>query len=168
MPLKINTNQSATAYHIVGGAFHFPYAVDAHHAISNHPLEWSADPWTLENEATARQRFNGRAQQTGAAPLPEPPVLTPEEQAAIDEHAKAVAEANERLAEFRRMKAREKEFLDRVAADEALVASPPPRPDPTIRRPFGRKGEPTPAELKMIDDKAKADAQARANVTKSS
>ena len=165
MPLKIGTNQSATAHHIIDGPVHFPYAVDAHHAIGTHPFEWSADPWTQESAAIARQRFNDRAEQTGNAPLPEPLVPTPEEQAAIDEHAKAVAEANERLAEFRRMKAREKEYFDRVAADEALVASPPPRPDPNVRRPFGRKGPLTPAEQRMVDDKAKADAQARANVS---
>lgn len=161
MPLKIDTNQSATAFHIIDGAVLFPYAIDAQHAISAHPGEWSADPWPADATAAARKDAG------------EPDVeMTPEEQAAIDEHNKAVVEANERLKAFREKQAEDKKVADQVAADEALVASPPPRPDPTARRPFGRKGEMTPAEKaaaekkaagqKAADEKAAQDRQAAA------
>lgn len=139
MALKIETNQSATAYHIIDGPVMFPYQVDARHAISNHPLEWRDSPWSASDTAAARAK-------AGFSEIE----LTPEEQAAIDEHNRAVAEASERLAAFREKQAEEKKLADQVAADEAIVASAPPRPDPTIRRPFGRKGEPTQAELEQI------------------
>lgn len=164
MALKIETNQSATAYHVIDGAVVFPYAIDAQSAIGRFPQEWSSSPWSAEAMADARK----------ASGEPVEP-LTPEEQAAIDEHAAAVAAAAERLAAFREKQAEEKKIADQVAADEALVASPPPRPDPTIRRPFGRTGDPTPAEIeaankkaakkaaddKMVAEKAAADAQAK-------
>ena len=169
MAIKIDTNQSAVAYHIVDGAVTFPYAIDAHHAVSNFPLEWSETPWNTEDMAAARKE--------AGQPVIEP---TPEEQAAIDEHAKAVTEANARLEAFRKKQAEEKAVADQVAADEALVASPPPQPDPNARRPFGRKGDLTPAEKaaadkaaadkaakkaaddKLVQDKANADAQGKA------
>lgn len=186
MALKIDTNQSATAYHINDGATVFPYAIDAQHAISNHPLEWSDTPWSREAADEARKRLAEKyamdvedAKARGIAPPPAPPPapapLTPEDQAAIDEHNKAVAEAAERLAAYRARKEAERIEAEQVAADERLVASPPPQPDPTVRRPFGRKGEPTPAELDQIrkrdakkaDDeriaKEKADADAMGN-----
>lgn len=136
MALKIDTNQSATAFHVIDGATVFPYAIDAQHAISSHPLEWRDSPWPAADTAAAREKSGFPAEE-----------LTPEEQAAIDEHNRAVAEASERLAAFREKQAEEKKMADQVAADEALIASAPPRPDPNIRRPFGRKGEPTQAEI---------------------
>jgi hypothetical protein len=152
MAIKIDTNQSAVAYHIVDGAVIFPYPIDAHHAVSNFPLEWSEAPWSAEDMAAARKE--------AGQPVIEP---TPEEQAAIDEHAKAVAEANARLEAFRKKQAEEQAIADQVAADEALVASPPPRPDPNARRrPFGRPGEPTPAELEQIKKREKAAADKKA------
>ena len=165
MAIKIDTNQSATAYHIVTGAFVFPYAIDAQHAIGAHPLEWSETPWTADAAAAARQQLNERATASGEPPIPDPEPLSAEDQAALDEHNKAVAAAAERLAAYRERKAKEKEEADQIAADEALVATPPPTPDPTIRRPFGRKGEPTAAEIaaaKKLADKKAADEQAAA------
>ncbi len=166
MSLKISANQSAVAHHIIDGPFTFPYAIDAHSAVARFPNEWSHEPWSQEDESRARE--------AAGEPVVE---LTPEEQAAVDDHAKAVAEANERLKAFREKKAEEKKIADQVAADEALVKSPAPRPDPAARRPFGRKGEPTPAELelirkretkkaaedKMVADKANEDRLAASN-----
>ena len=37
------------AYHIVDGAVVFPYAVDAHHAVSRFPSEWSRTPWPTKD-----------------------------------------------------------------------------------------------------------------------
>jgi hypothetical protein len=190
MALKIEPNQSAIAYHVATGATLFPYAIDAQHAISNHPLEWSDSPWRADDAAAARDQLNKRYEEDvadakarnlplPAPPPPEPAPLSPEEQAAVDEHNKAVAEAAERLRVFREKQAEAKAEADQVARDEALVASLPPAPDPSVRRPFGRKGEPTQAELDMIarrdakkadDDriaaeKAAADAQSDPNAT---
>lgn len=145
MSLKIDTNMSAVAYHIVDGPVTFQYRVDAQNAISTHPLEWSDSPWTAQDAQAARSRLESEGKT-----LPPAVELSPEDQAAVDEHNKAVAEAAERLAAYHKRKAEEKAEADLVAADEALVASAPPRPDPTVRRPFGRTGEPTPAELAQI------------------
>lgn len=146
MSIKISAAMSAVAYHIADGAFTFPYAIDAHSAVSRFPLEWSHEPWSMAATAKA----------LAAAGEPELE-LTAEEQAAVDEHAHAVAEANERLKARREKLAAEKAEAEQVAADEAIVKSPGPRP--AIKRPFGRKGEPTEAELKMIQAKKDADAQ---------
>lgn len=166
MALKIDTSMSAVAYHVIDGPQTFTYAVDAQSAIARFPDEWSDSPWTQAEADDARKRAEERhakevddAKARGVsppAPLPPPPAPpTPEEQAAIDDHAKAVAEANERLTAFRKKQAEERAIAEQVAADEALVASPPPRPDPNApRRPFGRKGEPTPAELKQMEKAA--------------
>lgn len=165
MAINIDSNRSAVAYHIVEGPVTFPYAVDAQSAIGRHPLEWSADPWNAEGAAASRKRLaeqydrDAEIAKSRGLPPPAKPVWidaepvqpTPEEQAAIDEHTKAVAEANERLKTVREKLAEEKKIAEQIAADEALVASPPPRPDPTaVKRPFGRTGEPTPAELEQI------------------
>lgn len=168
MALKIDTNQSATAFHIDTGPTLFAYAIDAQQAISSHPEEWSEQPWSREDADAARKR---RAEQyardvedakaRGAPPPtplpPEPAPLSAEDQAAVDAHNKAVAEAAARLNSYYAKKAEEDEIARQVAADEALVASLPPAPDPTIRRPFGRKGEPTPAELAAAERKKTAD-----------
>jgi len=151
--MKIETNLPLTAYHIIDGATEFKYAIDARTAVGAHPNEWSMTPWTAEEAAAARDRL----QQQGVE-LPPPLELTPEDQAALDEHNKAVAEAAARLAEYQAKKAEEKKIADQIAADEALVASAPPVPDPTVRRPFGRKGEPTEAEKAMMEKKAAKEA----------
>ncbi|MDB6085543.1 MAG: hypothetical protein JWN43_3424 [Gammaproteobacteria bacterium] len=183
MALKIDTNMSATAFHVNDGATVFPYAIDAQHAISNHPLEWSAMPWSRADADAARKTLAARYESDVAdakarnLPLPAPPPpdpapLTPEDQAALDEHNKAVAEAAERLADYRKRKEEERVIEAQVAADEALVASLPPAPDPTIRRPM------TPAQIrknaamtddekaakKAADDKATEDKIARNTV----
>lgn len=150
MTIKIAANQSAVVHHIIDGPVTFPYAVDAHSAVSRFPDEWSEFPWSQSDAEAARGRINERNEQAGLDPLPEPLALTPEEQAAIDEHAKAVDEANERLTKFRAEQEEKRKIAEQVAADEALVKSPPPRPDPAARRPFGRKGEPTPAEIEQM------------------
>jgi hypothetical protein len=148
MSLKISANMSAVAHHILTGAFTFPYAVDAHSAVSRFPDEWSHEPWSMEAIERARREAGEEL---------EP--LSPEEQEAIEEHARAVAEANERLAEVRRRKAAEKAEADQIAADEALVRSAPPQ---VARRPFGRKGDPTAAELELIKKReAKKEADER-------
>jgi len=146
MALKIENN-SAVAYHIVDGAVRFPYAVDAQQAVGAHPLEWRDTPWSADDAAEARKKLG----------LAEPEV-SDEERAAIEEHNKAVAEAQERLNAFREKQAKEKAEADQIAADEALVASPPPQVE--MRRPFGRKGEPTPAEIAAMNKKKAADEKA--------
>jgi hypothetical protein len=155
MSLKIDTNHSVVAYHIVDGATRFNYAVDAQHAVSAHPNEWSATPWSSEDADAARKKLadDGR-------PVPEPEPLSPEDQAALDEHNKAVAEAAARLQAYKDKKAAEKAEADQAAMDEAIIASEPPRPDPNApRRPFGRKGEPTPSELKLMEKQAAKKAE---------
>jgi hypothetical protein len=152
-------------YHITDG--HAVVAeIDGNTAVSQHPLEWSKTPWTAEEAAAARAEMKRRYEEAQAAgrPLPSPPPPepvppTPEEQAAIDEHARAVAEARERLDAFYARKAKEKEEADQVARDEILVNSPPPQPDPAARRPFGRQGEPTPAEKAMMEKTAAKKAE---------
>lgn len=152
MALKIEPNQSATAHHIIDGPHLFPYAIDAQMAISTHPGEWSADPWPLDATAKARKDVG--------APEVE---MTADEQAAIEDHAKAVAEANERLKAFREKQAEEKKIADQVAADEALVNSPAPRPDPNVRRPLSpaqmRKRAAETDEERMVREKHEADQQ---------
>src|SRR6185295_18995306 len=104
MALKIDADQSATAYHINDGAVRFPYAVDAMQACSAHPGEWSMTPWSRADADAARKQLDERYQADladakargvapPAAPPPPPAPLTPEDQAALDEHNKAVAEA---------------------------------------------------------------------------
>jgi hypothetical protein len=46
MSPDIDAGTSAVAYHIVDGAVTFPYAIDAHHAVSRFPSEWSHAPWS--------------------------------------------------------------------------------------------------------------------------
>lgn len=130
MPIKISANQSAVAHHIVDGPKTFPYAIDAHSAVSRFPKEWSHAPWSLEDEAKARQ----------AAGSPEVE-MTDEERAAIEEHNRAVAEAANRLKAFREKKAAEKAEADQVAADEELVKQPAPRP--AVK-------PPTPAQIRRL------------------
>jgi hypothetical protein len=145
MSLQIDPNQPVVAYHIVDGAVQFNYAVDARHAVSSHPNEWSMTPWSSDDAEAARAKLKAEGR-----PVAEPEPLSPEDQAALDEYNANVAAAAERLEAYRRKKAEEKAEADQAAADEAVLASPPPKPDPTIRRPFGRKGEPTPAEMEQI------------------
>lgn len=138
--MKIDAATGATAHHILTGATVFPYAIDAHNAVAHHPHEWSHTPWTAERAAKAR----------AAKPdLPPAEPLDPETQAAVDEHTQAQRAAAERIARYEEFKADEKAALERLEADRALVAAPPPQPDPNVRRPFGRKGEPTAKELEM-------------------
>lgn len=157
--VKVEPNNSAIAYHIEHGTTHFPYAIDAVMAVGHHPLEWSAVPWTEERTAQARERLNERNAELNLPPLPEPAPRSPEDQAALDEHNKAVAAAAERLAAYHKKKEEEAEQARQVAADEALIASPPPQPE--IRRPFGRKGEPTPAERAAFEKKQASDVAAK-------
>jgi colicin import membrane protein len=132
--ITLDTNKPVTAYHVVTGPQVFPYAVDALHAIGAHPLEWKDTPWTQEEAAAARQRLNERNQEDGMPAIPEPAPLSPEDQAALDEHNKAVAEAQARLKAYYDKKAEDERIAAQVAADEVLVASVPPQPDPNARR----------------------------------
>jgi hypothetical protein len=45
MPPNFDAGTSAIAHHIVDGAVTFAYAIDAHHAVSRFPREWSFTPW---------------------------------------------------------------------------------------------------------------------------
>jgi hypothetical protein len=169
MAIKLDsaTNESVIAYHLIDGPHVFAYKIDAHHAVSNFPLEWSELPWTPEKAAAARSemeaRHNREVEEAKAKGLPvpkdlppPPPPLDPEDEAALMEYNTAVAEASERLKAAREKAAKKKAEEDQIAADEALVASPPPQPDPTRRRPFGRTGEPTPAEAELMAKRAAA------------
>jgi hypothetical protein len=131
------TNEPATAYHIADGPKVFAHKMDAYHAVADHPLEWSHAPWTSATIAAARAKMEARhAQEVEEAtaqglPMPPglpppPPPLDPEDEAALAEHTKAVADANERLKVARARAARQQAEEDRIAADEMLVVSPPP------------------------------------------
>ena len=169
MALKIEANNSAIAYHITTGATVFPYQVDAQHAISSHPLEWRDMPWSQADAAAARQRMNEKNKVEGVPPVAEPLPLHPDDQKALDEHNKAVADAAARLADYHKKKAEEQKVADQVAADEAMVASIPPQPDPNVRRPLTpaqiRKASATltPAEQAALDAKENADKKAAAD-----
>jgi hypothetical protein len=157
MSLKISANQSAVAHHIVDGPFTFPYAVDAKSAMNRFPKEWSDKPWSMDATIKARQAKG------------EPDLeLTGEELAAIEEHAKAVAEAGERLKAFQAKKAAEKAEADQVTADEAIVNSPAPRPEPRVK-PLSpaqiRKRAAETDDERIVREKAEADAQAAAGIT---
>lgn len=145
--IKVDSTMSATAYHITDGAHQFPYAIDAHSAVSRHPLEWSHDPWTRQDieasrrileESHARETEDARARGVPKpAPLPPPPPpLSPQDQAALDEHNAAVADAKKRLDDYYARKAKEQAEAEQVAADEALVKSTPPEPQPITQRPL--------------------------------
>jgi hypothetical protein len=45
MSSNIDAGTSAIAHHIADGAVTFAYAIDAHHAVSRFPQEWSFTPW---------------------------------------------------------------------------------------------------------------------------
>ena len=51
--MKIDAATSAVAHHVKDGAVTFPYAVDARHAVSQHPDEWSWQPWGENGEKLA-------------------------------------------------------------------------------------------------------------------
>lgn len=162
MALKIDTNQSATAFHINDGAVLFPYAVDAQFAISHHPLEWSEKPWPPEAAAASREKLG----------LAAAAALSPEDQAALDAHNKTVAESAARLKAYQDKKSKEQAEADQAAQDELIIASVPPQPDPNARRPMTpaqlRKASAqlTPQEIadkKIADDKAEADHLAAAS-----
>lgn len=132
--ISIDPNKPVTAYHVATGAQVFPYPVDAQHAIGAHPLEWSATPWTAEDATAARQRLNERNKADGLPAIADPEPLAPDDQAALDTHNKAVAEAAARLKDYYDKKAEAEKVAAQVAADEVLVASAPPQPDPNARR----------------------------------
>lgn len=149
MSIKVTAAMSAVAHHIVDGPFTFPYAIDAHSAVSRFPAEWSHEPWSFEAQVKAAE---------AAGDTVEP--ISADEEVALSEHAKAVAAANDRLKAFKEKQAAAKAESDQAAADEALVKSPGPQP--VVKRPFGRKGAPTAAEIKMVSDKKAADDLAAA------
>lgn len=160
-------HNSTIGYHIVNGAFEFSYPVDRNHAVANHPNEWSKTPWTAERADKARAARKAQHDREVAAGVKEPVALIPdagpldpENQAAVDEHTQAQRDAAERLAAYDAAEAEKRKVEEQVAADRALVAAPPPAPDPNIRRPFGRKGEPTEKEREMLAKRAeKAEAE---------
>lgn len=154
MSIKISANQSAVAHHIIDGPFTFPYAVDAISAVRRFPAEWSHAPWSRDAEVKAREALG--------QPMPE---ITPEEQFAIDEHAREVAEAGERLKAFHEKKAAEKAEAEQVARDEALVNSPAPRPEPRAKPLTNRQIRERAAETddeRIVREKAEQDKWAAA------
>lgn len=161
--VQIVQGSSTTAHHIVTGATVFPYAVDAHSAVGSHPHEWSLTPWTPERAdkaRAARKAQHDREVEEGVkepvALIPDAVELEPEEQTALDEHTQAQREAAKRLEAYEAKEAEQRKIEEQVAADRALIAQPPPTPDPNIRRPFGRKGEPTEKEREMLAKRAQA------------
>lgn len=129
MSLKIDINRAGVAHHITDGPFTFPYAIDAHEAAREHPLEWKMTAWT---DAEADAAFTARDKADMPEPIPPAP-LSAAEQEAYDEYTKTVADAAARLKAFR-------EGLPQVEKDEAAVAAAPP-----IARPVRDKPE-TPAQ----------------------
>jgi colicin import membrane protein len=172
MALRIDANRSATAFHIDDGAVLFPYSVDAQHAVSSHPLEWSNQPWTREDADLARAKLKERYEAEVAdakarhlppptPPAPPPPPLTAADQAALDEHNKAVEAAAARLKAYYEKKAEEDKIAAQVAADEAIVASLPPQPQPAPVHPNNL----SPAQIRKRaamddDEKAASDKEA--------
>lgn len=160
------------AYHIEDGAKTM-YAVDAQSAVQSHPAEWSWVPWPLQAAAEYRSKREAAhkaatdeakaAGQPAPAPLPPPPpVPTEAEKAEMAADAKARADAAALVAAQDKKDEEARVAAEKVAAAKALLASPPPVPDPTARRPFGRPGEPTAAERDMMEKRAKAAADAKA------
>jgi hypothetical protein len=163
MAVKIESFlEPAVAFHIIDGPTTFHYGLDARSAVGRFPGEWSHTPWSREDEARARE--------ASGAPVQE---ITAEEQAAIDEHAKAVSEANERLKVRREKLAAEKVEADQVVRDEALVNSPPPRPEPRakpltpaqIRK---RSAELTPEEQREADERIVREKAAEDDIARAS
>jgi colicin import membrane protein len=83
------------------------------------------------------------------------------DQAALDQHNKDVADAAARLEEYYARKEKERIEAEQVAADEALIKSPPPTPQlaPTVR-----PGNLSPAQMKKrqaIQEAADKEAAAK-------
>lgn len=171
------------AHHIDQGAVTM-YAVDAAAAVSNHPDEWSNTPWPAADVAAWRSardeaykeelaRYKEAVQAAKDAGLPPPPPLAPPPRPLIEPSArqkseieldtKARAEAAERVRVQTEEDEKKRIKDEQIAADKALLASPPPQPDPNERRPFGRSGPMTQAERdaaqKRTDAKAKGELQ---------
>lgn len=158
------------AYHIDQGPV-MMYAVDAAAAVQRHPDEWSYAPWSEEDAKAGRAEREAKhkkavedAKAKGEpvpAPLPTPIEPTEQERVEMDADAKAREEAKAIVAAADKEAAERQAELDKIAAARALLQSTPPRPDPTARRPFGRKGDLTPAEKAQLDrrnaDKAAKD-----------
>lgn len=143
MSLKIDVNRSGVAHHITDGPFTFPYAIDAHEAAREHPLEWKLTAWT---DAEIDAAFAERDQAGMPEPIPPAP-LSAEEQAEYDEYTGAVAQAEARLKAFRDKKDRERQELQQVEQDEATVASTPPVKRPVaVRRKVQLQRRKQPAE----------------------
>src|SRR6185436_19980291 len=114
-----------TAYHIRDGRVDFPYAIDANSAVASHPDEWSFAPWPPDEAAKRREKFG----------YEDPPAPTPAEMKELSSDAKEREAAAKRLKEYDDRQAKLKADEDQAARDRALLASPPPSPDPNIRRP---------------------------------
>lgn len=178
-PVKISLGSAETAYHVDSGAFLFPYAVDARSAVSRHPAEWSMKPWSAADTTAARQaRIDAHKKaeadaEANGLPKPQPLVLAPvieptmAEAAEIDADAKARVDAAALIAAADEEARKQNEKDEKLAQARVLLQSAPPRPDPNVRRPFGRSGPMTPAErtaaAKRAAAKAEADAKTNAD-----
>lgn len=114
-----------TAYHIAQGRVDFPYAIDANSAVASHPGEWSFAPWPQEEAAKQRAAFG----------YEDPPPPSKDEMKQLSADAKEREAAARRLQAYEEQQARLKADEDQAARDRALLASPPPQPDPNVRRP---------------------------------
>lgn len=133
------------AHHVEHGAVTM-YKVDAAAAVALHPDEWSTKPWSLEDRKAARERRKAEHDKAVAdakakdlpppAPLPEyvEPTLAELAEMSADQKARIEAMALVKAADEK--EAKEREAADKLAAARALLNSPPPKPDPTVRRPL--------------------------------
>lgn len=155
-----------TAFHIIDGPT-VMYAADAHQAVGRFPLEWAWVPWAPEESDAARRAKRDReiavAKAEGRAPPPaeaELEPLTDAQKKELADDAARRAEAAERLRAKAEADEKQRKIDEQVAADKALVSSPPPQPDRQPKRPFGRSGPLTPGEQAAADKKAAAKADA--------
>jgi hypothetical protein len=173
MALKISDSMMTTAFHVTDGPVEM-YGVDANHAVSRHPDEWSLTPWDPQTAAEARRRVHDRkvaeARDRGhAEPAPLVEVeMTEEDRVAFEEWKANRDAALERLAAVEREEAEKRERDTQIATDKAIVASAPPQPDPA-RRPLAgaakanaeRKAARDEADRKSAEDKAEGERLAR-------
>jgi hypothetical protein len=61
MSIKIDAASAKVAYHVEDGAVNFPYAVDAHSAVSRFPNEWSFTPWSKDGGSNRTRRRDSPA-----------------------------------------------------------------------------------------------------------
>jgi len=153
-----------TAHHINNGPV-VMYPVDARLAVAQHPDEWSLSPWSPEDASAARKRLHERrvaaAQAAGEDPPAPPaePQMTDADRAEFEEWKAARAKAKQILDAAKAEEAKRLAKEEEISQAEAVLASPPPRPDPN-RRPLTGAAKAN-AERKAAADKAAAEKAAK-------